>query len=256
MIKSLFTALRMYSRIPVPEVEWNKESRRYSLCFFPIVGVVAGVLLILWNDVCAVLSTGGLLFGAGAVLLMVLLTGGIHLDGFCDTCDARASWGDKQRRLEILSDPHIGSFAVIKLVAYMILYTALMSMLYDTAVVYAAAWGYVLSRSLSGLAAVTLKSAKNEGTLFVFTDTADKKATLFVLSFTASISCFAMIAVCPQAGFAAAAASLLTMAYYRYVAYKEFGGITGDIAGWFLQVCELAVTAAIVLVYRILEVSK
>ncbi|MBO4492835.1 MAG: adenosylcobinamide-GDP ribazoletransferase [Ruminococcus sp.] len=256
MIKSLFMALRMYSRIPVPEVEWNEENRRYSLCFFPVVGVLAGMLLILWNNVCTFLSTGGLLFGAGAVMLIVLLTGGIHLDGFCDTCDARASWGDRQRRLEILSDPHIGSFAVIKLVAYMILYTALMSMLYDTEVIHATAWGYVLSRSLSGLAAVTFKSAKKEGTLFVFTDTADKKATLFLLSFTASISCFAMIAVCPQAGLAAAAASLLIMAYYRYVAFKEFGGITGDLAGWFLQVCEIAVVAAVVFVYRILEVSE
>ena len=256
MVKSLFAAFRMYSRIPVPEVEWTEENRRYSLCFFPLVGAVTGVLLILWNNICTALRTGSFLYAAGAVIITVLVTGGIHLDGFCDTCDARASWGDRKRKLEILSDPHIGSFAVIKLGAYLLLYTALISELYDSQAACLTAWSYVLSRSLSGLAAVTFRAAKKEGTLFGFTDNADKNATLFVLSFTASVSCLAMAAVLPLAGVLAAAAALISMLYYHHVAYKEFGGITGDLAGWFLQVCELSSAAAAVLAYRIMEVIE
>ena len=37
----------------------------------------------------------------------------------------------------------------------------------------------------------------------------------------------------------------LVLCYYRHMAYKEFGGVTGDLAGYLLCVCELCITAAI-----------
>ena len=254
MIRSLITAFQMYSRIPMPHIEWKPENRRYALCFFPLVGAVAGIMFMLWEQFCIWLGMGDFLFGAGAVALTVSVTGGIHLDGFCDTCDARASWGGKARKLEILSDSHIGAFAAIKLGAYLLLYTALLSELHGTSAAAVAACGYVLSRSLSGLAAVTFRAAKKEGTLFAFTSNTHRNAALFALSFAAAASCCAMAAVSTAAGVSAAAAALLTMMYYHRMAYKEFGGVTGDLAGWFLQVCELSVAAAAAVTYRIMEV--
>ena len=127
MLRSLCSAFLMYSRIPVPKVEWKEENRRYALGFFPLIGAVIGGLLILWRIICDRLGIGQFLFAAGAVFLPVLVTGGIHLDGFCDVCDARASYADRAKRLEIMSDPHIGSFAVMKLCLYLILQTALFS---------------------------------------------------------------------------------------------------------------------------------
>ena len=109
MLRSLFSAFLMYSRIPVPKVEWKEENRRYSLGFFPLVGAVSGGLLILWRIFCSFSGAGQIIFAAGAVLLPVAVTGGIHIDGFCDVTDARSSYADKKKRLEILSDPHIGS---------------------------------------------------------------------------------------------------------------------------------------------------
>lgn len=254
MIRSFITAFQMYSRIPMPRIEWKPENRRYALCFFPLVGAVIGCLFMLWDKLCTWLGTGNFLFGAGAVWLTVLVTGGIHLDGFCDTCDARASWGDKARKLEILSDSHIGAFAAIKLGVYLVLYTALLSELKGTSAAAVIAFGYVLSRSLSGLAAVTFRAAKKEGSLFDFTSNTHKNAALFVLAFTAAASCCVMAAEDMPAGVSAAAAALLLMMYYHHMAYKEFGGITGDLAGWFLQVCELIIAAAAVFTYRIMEV--
>jgi adenosylcobinamide-GDP ribazoletransferase len=34
---------------------------------------------------------------------------------------------------------------------------------------------------------------------------------------------------------------------YKSIALREFGGFTGDLAGWFLQVCELVILASLVL---------
>lgn len=48
-----------------------------------------------------------------------------------------------------------------------------------------------------------------------------------------------------------AAVSALVFWYYYSMSKREFGGITGDLAGYFLQVCELALTAAVALVSRL-----
>ncbi len=51
-------------------------------------------------------------------LIPVFVSGGIHLDGFMDTMDALGSWGDKEKKLEILKDSHNGAFAVIGICCY------------------------------------------------------------------------------------------------------------------------------------------
>ena len=43
------------------------------------------------------------------------------------------------------------------------------------------------------------------------------------------------------------AAAALCLLGYRHMSYRQFGGVTGDLAGWFLQVTELALAAVIVI---------
>ncbi|WP_028518072.1 adenosylcobinamide-GDP ribazoletransferase [Ruminococcus flavefaciens] len=254
MLKSFISAFQMYSRIPMPKVEWNEKNRRYSLCFFPVIGAVIGVLTVLWQLLCERLCFGSFMFGAVVMLINILVTGGIHLDGFCDTCDARASWGDKEKKLAILKDSHIGAFAAIKLGVYLIVSTAALSELFSFEGAVITGLGYVLSRSLSGLTAVTFRGAKKEGTLQSFTEPAHKKITLIVLSAMAVLSCTAMMLVSLSAGAAVTAAVLLAVLYYRCISYREFGGITGDLAGWFLQMCELVIALTAAIVLRLTEV--
>lgn len=254
MLNSMLSALLMYSRIPVPRPEWNEKNRRFALCFFPLVGAVIGGLVLGWRYLCGVLHIGSILYAAGALGITVMVTGGIHLDGFCDTCDARASWGDREKKLKILSDSHIGAFAAIKLGVYLVLYTAVFTELRALSAAAVVCVGYVLSRSLSGLAAVTFRAAKKEGSLQSFTAPAHKRVTVITLVILSAVSVAAMVVISPGAGAAASAAALLTLLYYRHMAYREFGGITGDLAGWFLQVCELVIAASAALTYRIMEV--
>lgn len=252
MLRSLFSAFLMYSRIPVPKVEWKEENRRYALGFFPLVGAVIGGLLLLWRYVCNEIDTGQFVFAAGAVFIPVIVTGGIHLDGFCDVNDARASYADREKRLEIMSDPHIGSFAVMKLCLYLIIQTAIFSQVtsYDmTAVI---ACGFVVSRALSGLTAVTFKAAKSSGTLQSFVRPAHKKITIAIQLFFLFVSGAGMVFLSPVQGISAIAAALIVLAYHRYSAYRDFGGITGDLCGWFLEMCEISILAAAVFSERIM----
>lgn len=253
MLKSLCSAFLMYSRIPVPKVEWKEENRRYALGFFPLIGAVIGGLLVLWRIVCDKLGIGQFLFAAGAVFLPVLVTGGIHLDGFCDVCDARASYADKKKRLEIMSDPHIGSFAVMKLCLYLIMQTALFTQVRTVKAAAVIACGYMLSRALSGLTAITFKSAKSEGTLQSFVRPSHKNMTAAMVSFFIVLSVVISAVTMPAEGLSAAAAAALVLAWHRYTSYRDFGGVTGDLCGWFLQVCEIAMLAAAVFSERLCQ---
>ena len=252
MLKSMFSAFLMYSRIPVPKVEWKEENRRYALGFFPLIGTVIGGLLILWRYLCTELAANQFIFAAGAVFLPVLVTGGIHLDGFCDVVDARSSYADKEKRLAIMSDPHIGSFAVIKLCLYLIIQTALFSAVDSLRLSALAACGYVVSRGLSGLSAVTFRSAKKEGTLQSFVRPSHRKITVAMQLTFIVLSGTAMTFLLPVEGISALLTALAVTAYHRYVSYRDFGGITGDLCGWFLQICEIMMLAAIVFSERIM----
>ena len=113
VLESIVVAFSMYSKIPMPHIEWNKENMKNVLCFFPWVGAVAGVLVWLWFRVSDQFGFGVMLRASVAVLIPVLVTGGIHLDGLLDTADALSSWQTRERRLEILKDSHAGAFAII-----------------------------------------------------------------------------------------------------------------------------------------------
>ena len=240
VINSFFAAFLMYTRLPMPQVAWKEENRRYALCFFPLCGAVIAALLIGWRVLCALLGVGEWLFAAVCTALPLLITGGIHFDGFCDVCDALASCGSKERMLSVMSDPHIGSFAVIRAGIYLLLQLGFFSQIETVRLMAVCALCFVVSRALSGLAAVTFRSAKRDGTLQQFVRPAHRRITVVCEVITiAGVACGVLwMDVC------AGAAALLGMAaafvYYRLFSYRKFGGITGDLAGWFLQISELA----------------
>ena len=124
MLKSLCIAFATYSRIPTPRVGWSADALRYAICFFPLIGAVIGALEYGWLLLSELLCCGDLLRGAVAAALPLLITGGIHADGFCDTVDALSSHAERERKLEILKDSHCGAFAVIFFGLWLALYVA------------------------------------------------------------------------------------------------------------------------------------
>ena len=44
LLNAMIIAIAMYSKIPMPRVDWNEKNMRYAMCFFPLVGVIIGVL--------------------------------------------------------------------------------------------------------------------------------------------------------------------------------------------------------------------
>ena len=189
VLQTIAVAFAMFSAIPVPQFDWNEKNMRYAMCAFPLIGAVCGALWCL----CGALPLPALVRAGGFCLIPVWVTGGIHLDGYADTCDALSSYGGREKKLEILKDPHCGAFAVIRLCSYFLAYFALCT----------------------------------------------------AVQFTPRIGLCWTLALVLLGGGALVLAALLVFWRYRVVSDRQFGGITGDLAGWFLQKAELWMLAAL-----------
>lgn len=255
IINSFIIAFSMYSKIPAPRASWEKENMKYVMCFFPWVGAVIGALFTLWGVFGRLLPIGETLYTIILLLIPVVLTGGIHLDGLLDTADALSSYQPKERRLEILKDSHAGAFAIIVCVTYFLAYFGFLSEL-SYQFVPLMATGFFFSRTLSGFAIATFPCAKDSGLAATFSNSADRKLTQIVLLIQMIAAGTIMIVRNPWAGGAAVITSFLCFGYYYVMSKKKFGGITGDLAGWFLQICELFILIAIIavqIVFRMME---
>lgn len=241
-LQTLAVAFGMFSAVPLPQPVWNKQNMRYALCAFPAVGLVSGAGLLGFAALCRALGAGSVLRAAGLCLLPVLVTGGIHLDGFADTCDALASCAPPEKKQQILADPHCGAFAVIRLCSWFLACFALWTQLPDGRALMALAIGQVLSRALSGYAVARFPLAKNTGLAHTFATAADRTAVRNVLAMLAALLCGALLVL---GGGALAAVAIFLFLWYHHVAVQQLGGITGDLAGWFLQKTELWMLAAL-----------
>ena len=164
MLDSMLRAFSLYSRIPVPQAKWNDRSMRWCLCFLPLVGAVIGAAQLAAFTALTAFPFGRVFRGAVLTVLPILLSGGIHMDGFMDTCDAIHSYGSMEKRLEILKDPHVGAFAVIGGIVYFVLDFGIWTEAGREEIPLLCLL-FVLSRALSAFAAVTFPKAKKDGML-------------------------------------------------------------------------------------------
>ncbi len=247
-LETLAVAFGMFSAVPVPQPEWNEKNMKYALCAFPLVGVLVGAVWLLWAKVCALLTLPAFLRGAGFCLLPVAVTGGIHLDGYADVSDALASWATPERRQEILKDSHCGAFAIIRLCTYFLWDFALCAaFLPQQPALLCAAVSFVLSRTLSGLAIATLPLARDSGLAHTFASAAHRGRVKLVLSLAALLESALLVWLGGLSALAMLAAALLCLWHYCRTAKNQFGGISGDLAGWFLQKAEVWMLCALVL---------
>lgn len=258
-MKSLWNSFKiafaMFSKIPMPQAEWTEENMRYMLCFFPFVGAAAGILTLGVSWLGEYFGFGTGFMAMALILVPVLVTGGIHVDGLLDTSDALSSWRDREKRLEILKDSHAGAFAVITACVYfMVLYGGFSQITGDWTAMKLIALGYVVSRCFSGLGVIILPKANAGGTVAEFSrkaqDTTVRNTLIVYLVLLAAL----MLLIQPVWGAVTFVTAVLVFLFYKHKAMKYFGGTTGDLSGYFLCLCEawmVLVQAVLTVVYPI-----
>ncbi len=262
VLRSIIMAFSLFSRVPVPQIDWKPESMRFMMAAFPLIGVVTGALIGLWVALCCVLGANQMIAAVGVTVLPILVTGGIHLDGFCDVVDAQSSHAEPERKREILRDPHIGAFAAIGVTSYLLVYFAFATQLdFDFAHAFIAdasctcvrmvillALVHMLTRTGSGIATTIFPKSGKKGMLAMEHDSANTKPVVAALCVIAALCIAGAIACMPVAGITLACCWAVSLGALYVFAQRAFGGMSGDIAGFYLQSTELVMIIALAVV--------
>ena len=244
----MIIAFSMYSRIPMPIFNWDEKDMKHVIAFLPFIGAVIGALDYALIRVGKGLEIPCMVMTLLLTLIPILITGGFHLDGFMDVQDALKSYQSKEKKLEIMKDPHIGAFAVISVMSlgliwlaalYLIAYKAIENS--DKALLYTYAVTFPLVRSVCGITCVVLQNAKKDGMLDMETKKAGKQDLIFLV-IEALICLVIMLRIKPIAAALCALAITVYSFFYKKLCDKNFGGITGDTSGYFIVTGECVLT--------------
>lgn len=239
MLDGLITALRTLTILPVP----GRESDDFasSLPWFPVVGLILGVILAipgrLWVHLVEGWSAGG------AVLLLIgviLLTRGLHMDGLADWADALGGLPDRETRLAIMKDPGLGAFGGLALVTDLLAkWTAL-----ERILAFGSPWiillPLIVSRTMmTELAAILPYARSDTGTGEPFVRGSSRRRRL-----TALISGLLLCMAGGVFGLAVFTAGWAATRLFSVHCSRVFGGVTGDLLGALNEILETGLLLA------------
>jgi adenosylcobinamide-GDP ribazoletransferase len=117
---SFLLSLQFLTIIPVRIRHFDERKMARSAVFFPVVGCILGIFLSLIYETCLRCGFSPLASSTVCVVVLIILTGGIHLDGLADTLDAVGSSKDRQTMLAIMREPTIGALGVVGLICVIV----------------------------------------------------------------------------------------------------------------------------------------
>ena len=234
MIKHLQLAISFYTRVPIATNTLDYSQLPQAAIYLPLVGWLVGsgaalvfyVAALLWSPVTAVII---------ALIIGILLTGGLHEDGFADVCDGFGGGYDKARILAIMKDSHVGVYAVLGLLLLLALKISVLSNMPVTAV----PWVLLAGHSVSRFAPLLLMHR------YDYARAEDSKASGAVytprmkeLLVAAGCACLPLLLL-PSLYWLAIIPVLIVNAGLGHYFYRHIGGYTGDCLGASQQIAEI-----------------
>ncbi|MED3570882.1 adenosylcobinamide-GDP ribazoletransferase [Cytobacillus praedii] len=245
-LKGLLINFQFFTSIPIPiELPMDKDHLEKAIKTFPLLGLIQGGIyaflfytVIHWTPF-SVLTAALVLWLAG-----IIITGGIHLDGWMDASDAFFSYRDLEKRLEIMKDPRTGAFGVLSII---VLLSTKFFFIYEISHnVQPATFFFIaiipfFSKMVMGVLLLKVKAAKKEGLGTLFKNASNKR-TLFIypiyviLLFAAAAMLFNQIIV---GIIVFMIVSILVLLILTKKVISWFGGMTGDVLGASVEGMEL-----------------
>ncbi len=238
-MNSFFLALQFLTIIPVQHsFIANDKQFGYSCLFFPVIGLLIGILLALST---LLITDVAIQIQATIILIAwVMLTGGLHLDGLADCADAWVGGlGSHQRSLEIMKDPAAGPVAVVVLLLLLLLkWSILIDVLEKQAIEV-----LILAPMLGRLAILILMLSTNymrSAGLGEKMVTNLPKSSAIVISFIGVLAGFYFLEELPIIFM------LIMLFIIRYQANKRLSGVTGDVYGAAVELVEASILLGVV----------
>ncbi|QJW48798.1 adenosylcobinamide-GDP ribazoletransferase [bacterium BFN5] len=243
LLNDFLTGFQFLTRIYIKtNLSWSPESFGRSVKFFPLIGGIIGLIL-------AGIAYGTQQFfghnvpvhflAAALILCEVMITGGLHCDGFMDTADGVFSGRSRERMLEIMKDSRVGAFGAISFCLLVLFkYSLLLDIAVDKLPV-ALLVMPIIGRMASVLAITRFPYVRQEGlgkNLFLHSG----KGALSIAAF------FTVVMLVPlgSPAFTALAAGLICTALVARYVMNKLGGMTGDVYGAIIELAEVSALLA------------
>ena len=226
-MNSFLVGLQFLTRIRiVRQTVWTAEDFGRSTRFFPLVGLVLGICYALAAWILISVLGMRALTAALLLILPLLLTGGLHADGFMDTADGVFSGRGRERKLEIMKDSRVGSFGVVAFVLLMFLQFALLLDMSPPLLVPVFFVMPIIGRMAMVLAVSCFPYARADGMGKTFADMADR-GTVAIAAVTTSVL---VIPIGLLATLALVLGIVFALLFCRWMT-AILGGVTGDVYG-------------------------
>ncbi len=236
-MNSLLMAFQFLTTLPLKIKEVNDEKIANSMIFFPVVGLFLGFFLLGVDRLLLIFNFSQVVSNIIIVITLIIITGGMHLDGLSDTADAFLSGKSKEEMLLIMRDSHIGVMGALSLISIILLKTGLLMSLGAASKVNALVLMCVLSRWSAVLSAFLFSYARQDGKAKAFINTINTK----ILIFSTLLAVLFIFAIWQMQ-------ALLVMSVIASWVYlsgkfisKKLGGITGDTLGATIEISEIIV---------------
>ncbi len=236
-MKNFLRALSFLTILPVGRYALTEERNlARSMAFFPLVGLVIGLILSLGNYLFSLLFPQTLALWL-TVGLLVFLTRGLHLDGFADTLDGLGTGGTKERMLEVMKDSRIGAFGVVGLILLIGGKYLALNQISGFPIYYFLILMTVMGRNSMVLVCYRSPYARPEGGL---AKPFSENLRLGEMIFSLASTCVIAFILQRWKGLLLFVAICLFSLGYRFFFIKKLGGITGDVLGAVNELSELA----------------
>lgn len=234
MIKSFILSLQFLTRLPIPiSIDVDKKTIARGTYFYPFIGAIIGIFayvpyilfLKLDKDIASMV----------AVLAIVLVTGGFHLDGLADTCDGFFSSRKKEKILEIMKDSRVGTFGAVAIFFDLLIRYVVLSKIPPQKMIFAMVFSIAFARLSAAFMFSFGKSARKDGLGAMVTQN-NSKGYYF-----ASVATFLPIAFYFLGKYSILifVLDLLFAVLLMIKSYKTIDGLTGDVYGTCSEVCEI-----------------
>lgn len=235
MIFPFLIALQFLTKIPVslPHIP-TPQQNAYSVLYYPMIGLMIGAVL--WV-LALYLPAIAIVKGAIITTVWVWITGGLHLDGLSDTVDGFVGgYGDKERTLAIMKDPHIGAMGVMAIVLAILLKFALVvGILQANGNLLALLFVPILGRLSLLYLLLSTPYIRQNGLGSALSTYLPKQLTAMILI----LSLLSIFILPIKLAIGLILVFGLTVFYLRYWFKKRIGGITGDTLGAGVEMVEI-----------------
>ncbi|HUX13558.1 MAG TPA: adenosylcobinamide-GDP ribazoletransferase [Spirochaetia bacterium] len=247
-MRGLLAALRFLTIIPVPPFEDDRIGFPAAIVYFPLVGIILGVLISGTNLLAGAILPR-FLAATATIAVWIGLTGALHLDGFVDSADGLLSARSPEARRRIMKDVAVGSFGAVALV---LLVLAKFSAIVDMYAGSPPTAGFVVTlicapavgRASMIYAMIRFPAAKDSG-LGSRAKESVRPLHLQVAGATCALLPLLLLTVSANAWlmYVAVAASLLIAEIFGRFVVRRVGGFSGDTYGAMCEIVELVVLA-------------